>query len=329
MSAYSMSAGCRLNVSHHKPLLLESQGGRRLVATSAWLPSWGETSKQASKLVSGLRPNKRPYTKDFETFLGYFSLQNIAMKILTIVVEPCNKSLSRIMAYMKDEMELLENMKAMGMTKNAKKQVDLSFEDEWAKNWPETRQAIIDTLYKTICIDVIKKIYDYSASACFSVRMTDRLTKLVQLSSQRKLERYGYSVSDRAYVSMLLLKTTAYALAVGKLSVVTYEVLNGMYLANKRKKGAKDSRLVVREVAQLTARNVSRVGLQYAFQIVTVSVGCAFDWLSSLSDGYLTGLGFAIGSGVGEGLAEEVSRLAWGGAGDDGEASDRKYGPLS
>lgn len=257
----------------------------------------------ATSWISGT--SKRPYLTDFETFRGYFRWSNLLVKFFAIVMDPCNRALQDIMLELNELQERDEEITAEEIPE---------FETKWAEHWPHTRGTIIAGCYKILTVDVIKKCYDYLALALLDTRTTDRLTKLVEKSCLRKLERHGDGVTNRAFVAIQLFRTTAYALLISKLSLFTYEVLDAnwtLYKAMGRntKKFLKPSKALVQDVSKFMIKNSAYFMTQYLFQIVTVSLGCAFDYMESISGGWISGLGSVVGHAIGEGMADQVCKV--------------------
>jgi len=247
--------------------------------------------------------SKRSYLTDFESWgtTGYLKPWNIFVKLLLITMDPCAKTLQEISLYIQE----LDEQEQRGIVTLGE---EISFEKEWANRWERTKAAIQSNAMKTISIDFLRKTFEHVALATCSRRTTDRLTKLVDKSCERKLARYGDTLLlDRPRVALRMLKTTAWGLALGRLAAFTYEMVSvNVFLWQEMgsKHYFKPTKHKFKKILKWTLRRASYYTLQWAAYSVCVSIGGAFDrgWLGK-------GAGCNLGYVMGDTLTDAIAGL--------------------
>lgn len=277
---------CSVRESESK-LVASSSNGGQLIALSV---------KQSLGL-------KRAYLEDFESWSDYFKVRNMILKAALIVLEPCTKALQQI----SDHIQELDKEEAQGIYRDE----DLSLEHEWMKRWSVTYGAIKDNAIKLLSIDFLRKSFEHLARSLCSERTTDRLTKAVGKSATRKVAKYStgrlwFGLGDRAYISAMLLKTSAYSFALGRLAAFTFEVLKVNYDL-LRKSGLASymelSKKKFRRMVSFTLRRGAYYTINWGCYTVCVSLCTGFDYKWPLANDFGLSLGFVFGDLMTDGLA--------------------------
>ncbi len=248
---------------------------------------------------------KRAYLVDLEAWgtTGYLKPWNVLAKALLILLDPFSKTLQDVAKYL----EKIDEQESRGIITDTSFE-ELSFESEWTKRWPQTRAAIVANAVKTISTDILRKTYEHIALASCSARITDRLTKLIDKSAERKLQRYGTRFfTDRPRVAVRLLKTTAWGLALGRLAAFSYEMISMNWFLYKSM-GAqhyfKPTKHKFQRMIKWTMKRAAYYTLQWGCYCVCVSIGGAFD------AGFLgKGAGCNLGYVFGDVLTDAISVL--------------------
>jgi len=160
----------------------------------------------ATSAASIGKSNKRPYMADFKNWVDYLDKKNLLSTFISILLPPCVDTVTEIGEYLKDLDE--EDFKNMS-------EEEISFDHQFAVKWPQTRRCIVQNAIKIFSIDFLRKSYEHIVKAMTSSKkLVDRLTKDIEKSAIRKLNRYGRDyISDRPYVAFLMVKTAAWSLA--------------------------------------------------------------------------------------------------------------------
>lgn len=203
------------------------------IEVSSEVPKDGECSSRvmalsvadAQRSVGGVPEHY--ILKDFETWVGYFAPGKLLVKVLNVAFG--NYPLFQVV--MEEKVKYYRDRFLLDQ-EDAEFEVQKRLVDGDGELWKEMVTEVWKRGGKELTIslilqDFIRKCLDHWALYNLPEETTDRLTKLIHLSYQRKLYRYGTGYFDggRASVMSSMLPMTLWATRFQRLSMLTSEII--------------------------------------------------------------------------------------------------------
>jgi hypothetical protein len=138
--------------------------------------------------------SKRPYLKDYKPFSDLYTPKSITTVFSLSALIPLNKVILEFNQHMDDS----ENDPA-----------DFKWEETIMRHMPE----FISQFQRNTCVAIIKKLCEMWALENLPMRLTDKLTKDLYKSFERKLARLGHVEAASAIFSTAIWNSTFYVVA--------------------------------------------------------------------------------------------------------------------
>jgi hypothetical protein len=169
--------------------------------------------------------------KDFETWVGYFAPGKLFVKTLNIVFP----TVPTYQIVMEEKIKLYQERHLLDHS-DAEYEVQKALVDGDAALWIEIVTEVWNRCGKDITVnmmvqDFIRKCLEHWSRDNLPLETTDKLTKLIHLSYQRKFVRYGtgYFNGNRGFVMNSLLPTALWSTKLQRTSMLAAEVMVALW----------------------------------------------------------------------------------------------------